>query len=153
MPLKALQRKPNDKSIRDIYCTFLSFIFFHLFINIFLDSSLNFYAHLHMVNTLQVCFYSIIICLTPICLLMVLTCLYLNENSNPIANKFIFATNMTFSSILTLHFACVLNGFFYKYWSDKWITIMYFSANLSLSLIFFIINLLYLCLKRKLNKQ
>jgi hypothetical protein len=149
MPLTASKRKPNNISIRYIYCTFLSFVFFHLFINIFLDSLLNFYAHLHMVSTIQVCFYSIIICLSAICLLMVLTCLYLNENSNPIANKFIFATNMIFSFILTLHFVFVLNGFFYKYWSEKWITIMYFSSNLFLALILFIITLLYLCFKRK----
>jgi hypothetical protein len=120
----------------------LSFMFCNLFINILLDSALNFYVRLGTVDTYQKAAYITVICMCTICLLMIIASLYLNKNSNPIGNRVVLATNLIYISILILYYLCILNGIFYKYWSVQWITYMYFGANLFVAFISLGINIL-----------
>ena len=143
----------KNSSIRATLSICLSYVFFHLFINILLDSSINFYEHRNMHDVkFKGIFYSITICLSTICLLMIIISLYLNVSLNPISKKFILVTNLIYIPILTLHFVCNISNIFYQY-SEKWNTIMNFSVNLLLALSSLGVNLKdFVSWKQFLNK-
>ncbi len=137
-------QKNLSYTTRFVLCLLISFMLYNLFINIFLDSLINGYQSKSRLYKNQIVLYSVVFFVSLLGILLFILSLNLLKRSNHLCNLIILASNLIYVALLVLQFFCFFNRLFFKYWTEKWITIMNFAANLVIALCSILVNLFIL---------